>query len=242
MLASATLDSGDFLWPSASERSWRELARRNCSALGVVSGGQEAGRYRQGGKGSRPLGIGVDSAMGFRAEMRSSLRGGWDQERGGVCIELCVLCFVVIHSSFLCSSVPSLLRFFSYPPAPGLCRMQTEGASGVEVLLAFGTPLGLPLRSFWSIIGSARLSQPFRVLAMSFGRLDLHQSFALVLRSASTNWRLGHFNTLMTVSARSNSRLSCSIFSRYTFGWFQIDLLVVFYEQRSLMYFPQFVI
>ena len=46
-------------------------------------------------------------------------------------------CFVAIHSAF---SAP--LHFFSHPPAPGLCRMQTEGASGVEVLLAFGPPLG----------------------------------------------------------------------------------------------------
>ncbi len=28
-------------------------------------GGQEVGRSRQSGKGSRPLGIGVDSAKGF---------------------------------------------------------------------------------------------------------------------------------------------------------------------------------
>ena len=41
----------------------------------MVSGGQEFGRSRQGGKGSRLLGIGVDSAKGFRGEMRSSLRG-----------------------------------------------------------------------------------------------------------------------------------------------------------------------
>ena len=38
--------------------------------------------------------------------------------------------------------VPSPLNFFFYPPALGLCRMQTEGASGVEVLLAFKPPLG----------------------------------------------------------------------------------------------------
>ena len=44
--------------------------------------------------------------------------------------------------SFFCPGVPSLLRFFSHPPVPGLCRMQTEGVSDVEVLLAFGLPLG----------------------------------------------------------------------------------------------------
>ena len=107
MLASTTLDRGDSLGPSAAERSRRELARRDCSALGIVSGGQEAGRSRQGGKGSRPLDIGVDSAKGFRGEMRSSLRGGRDQGPSEVCIELCVLCFVVIHSA---SFAPSYVQ------------------------------------------------------------------------------------------------------------------------------------
>ena len=44
--------------------------------------------------------------------------------------------------SFLCPGLPSLLRYFSHQPTPGLCRMQTEGDFGVEVLLAFGPPLG----------------------------------------------------------------------------------------------------
>ena len=72
--------------------------------------------------------------------------------------------------SFLCPGVPSRLRFFSHPPAPGLCRMQTDGVSGVEVLLAFGAAVSPPLRSVWSSICSARFSQSFRVLAMSFRR------------------------------------------------------------------------
>lgn len=39
----------------------------------VISGGQEVGRSRQGGKESRPLGIGVDSAKGLRG--RDEFRG-----------------------------------------------------------------------------------------------------------------------------------------------------------------------
>ena len=48
MLASITLDRGDSLWSSAAEKSPRELARRDCSAWGVVSGGQ-AWRPHPGG-------------------------------------------------------------------------------------------------------------------------------------------------------------------------------------------------
>ena len=62
MLVLTTLDRGG---------SRRELAKRDCSAQRLVSGGQEVRGSRQGGKGSRPLGIGVDSAKGFRGEMRS---------------------------------------------------------------------------------------------------------------------------------------------------------------------------
>ena len=76
MLASNTLDGGNSLRPSAAERSRHGLARRDCSARGVISGGQEDGCSWQGGKGLRPLGIGVDPAKGFRGDMRSSLRGG----------------------------------------------------------------------------------------------------------------------------------------------------------------------
>ena len=58
MLASITLDRGDSLPPSAArglDVSWQgETARHG----GLVSGGQEVGRSWQGGKGSRPLGIG----------------------------------------------------------------------------------------------------------------------------------------------------------------------------------------
>ena len=38
--------------------------------------------------------------------------------------------------SFLYPGVPSFLHSFFHPPAPDLCHMQIEGASGVEVLLA----------------------------------------------------------------------------------------------------------
>ena len=72
MPASTALDRGDSVSPSAAERSRRLLARRDRSALGVVSGGQVVGRSRQvvetawhraehsrqGGIGSRPPGIG----------------------------------------------------------------------------------------------------------------------------------------------------------------------------------------
>ena len=50
-------------------------------------------------------------------------------------------CFEAIHSAssaplrFL--YIPSPLHFFSHSLAPGPCRMQTEEATGVEVLLSF---------------------------------------------------------------------------------------------------------
>lgn len=77
-------------------------------------------------------------------------------------------------------SVPSLcllsLAFafsFPHPPAPGFCRAQTEGASGVEVLLAFR-----PAPCSQSSICSARFAQT--PLVMSFRRSGTHQSCALV--------------------------------------------------------------
>ena len=49
-----------------------------------------------------------------------------------------------IHSASSASLYLALYVSFPHPPAPGLCRMQTEGASGVEVqlILGFGPPLG----------------------------------------------------------------------------------------------------
>ena len=47
MPASAALDSGDSVSPSAAERSRLRLARRDCSALGVFLGGQEVRRSGQ---------------------------------------------------------------------------------------------------------------------------------------------------------------------------------------------------
>lgn len=49
-------------WPR--KRSWHELAKRDCSELRVVLGDADVGRSWQGGKGSRLLGMGVDSAKG----------------------------------------------------------------------------------------------------------------------------------------------------------------------------------
>lgn len=80
--------------------------------------------------------------------MSSSLRGRWDHGGGRVCIERCVFCFVAIHSAFfasafsICSASSALVYLafyasFPYPPARRLCCMETERASGVEMLLAF---------------------------------------------------------------------------------------------------------
>ena len=69
-------------------------------------------------------------------------RGDEIRGDGGVCIERCiphVLCPSVQLPlpqhllSFPCLSVPSPPHLFSHPPAPGLCRMQTEAAFGFEV-------------------------------------------------------------------------------------------------------------
>ena len=83
--------------------------------------------------------------------------------------------------SFLCPSLPSILRFFSHPPAPGLSRTQTGGASDVELLLAFGPPLGPPSCAAFGVASAAPgFPNPFSTLAMSFRRLDTHQSCAPV--------------------------------------------------------------
>ena len=88
MLTSTTLDRGDSTSPVAMKRSRRQLGRRDCSAQGVVSGGQEdgrswqaietawhrVGRSRQGGMRSRPPGVGVDSAK-ESGERRGAVSG-----------------------------------------------------------------------------------------------------------------------------------------------------------------------
>ena len=57
--------------------------------------------------------------------------------------------------------------------------MQTEETSGVEVLLAFGVAVRpLPGAAF-GVASASGFSNPFRVLAMSFRRLDKHRSCAL---------------------------------------------------------------
>lgn len=89
-------------------------------------------------------------------------------------------CFVVI------SSAPSPLLFLSRPPASGLCRTQTVGASGLTMLTTFRPPLRLSLGPSFAHrpgVESAASggSNPLRVLAMSFRRLDriraVHQIF-----------------------------------------------------------------
>ena len=76
---------------------------------------------------------------------------GGDEMRGTarVYIERCNHHILWHLFSFLCPSIYSasstlvnLTLYVSLPPTPSLRRMQTEGASGVEVLLAFGPPLG----------------------------------------------------------------------------------------------------
>ncbi len=83
---------------------------------------------------ARPAGVrGIDS--GARRG-----RGATGYVLHFACLMFCGHSFSILcPSTFL---VNSPLHFFSHPPAPGLCRMQTEGASGVEVLLAFWPPLG----------------------------------------------------------------------------------------------------
>ena len=168
MLVSTTLDRGDSVSPSAAERSRRELTRKDCLAWEIVSGGREIRVSWPGGEGSRPLGIRSRLGKGVQRGMRSGLRERRDLEDSGVFIKHCIS-HIVWPSvqlplpqhllSFLCLSIPIPLRFFSPPTRSSLCRMQTKGASGVEVLLAFGSPLG-PCAAFWSKIFSVRLSQP----------------------------------------------------------------------------------
>ena len=120
MLASTTLDRGNFLWPLTAERSWRELARRDCTALRIVSGGQETGRSRQGDKESRLFGIGVDSAKGFRGRWgvvleEDEIKSTAEYLLGFASFILwsSIQLFLLHHLfSFLCPSVSSLLRFF----------------------------------------------------------------------------------------------------------------------------------
>ena len=68
MLALAPLDHGNSMSPSAVEKSRRELARRDCLARGIVSGGQDVGRSRQGSMGLRRLGIGGRRSSSFERE------------------------------------------------------------------------------------------------------------------------------------------------------------------------------
>lgn len=78
------LDCGNSLKLLVVEKSWRELAKRDYTALEIVSEDQKAGCFWQSGKKSKPLSIGVDSAKG---EMRNSFGGWQDQEYGRIHIE-----------------------------------------------------------------------------------------------------------------------------------------------------------
>lgn len=149
MLAQSALERGDSLWPSVAETSRRELARRDCSGLRVVWGAQEAGRSRQGSNGLRPLGVGGSLCYIGVLGGRWGVASGEDETKRAkdVLSFASIVLWLSIQNlhhllSFLCHSVSSLLRFFSYLPAPVLCHMQTEGASVVEMLLAFGPLLG----------------------------------------------------------------------------------------------------
>ena len=90
-------------------------------------------------------------------------RGRWGKEATEYVLHSASLMFRGHLFSILCSStflVSSPLHFFSHPPAPGFCHMQTEGASGVEV-----APLGLRVtpahweqRSWWE--ACCRVQEP----------------------------------------------------------------------------------
>ena len=115
MLASNTLDRSDSVSPLVAEKSWRKLARRDCLAWGVVSGGQEVGRFWQDGKGARPLGIGVGLVKGFEERWRVVLEG-YEIRRAAEYV-LTFVSFVLWPFiqplllqhlfSFLCPSIPS---------------------------------------------------------------------------------------------------------------------------------------
>lgn len=50
------------------------MARRDCSALGVVAGGQEAGRSRRGGKGAETARQVTRNTKGMAVGTRDQLR------------------------------------------------------------------------------------------------------------------------------------------------------------------------
>lgn len=71
MLALITLNSSNFLWPSAIKISQHKLAKRDCIVLRIVLGNQKAGGSWKDGKELRPLGIGIDLAK--------TVKGGDDE-------------------------------------------------------------------------------------------------------------------------------------------------------------------
>ena len=163
VLASATLVRGDPV-PSLPRRgldqSWQGGQDYQARYRGVRGSRLWMGRWEVetgAGRSLRGLGVGgvVDQTLRGRVwgpgpaglwEISSGGGGG----RWGKGVTEYVLRFASLmipgHSfSIICLStilVLSPLHFFFHPPAPGLCHMQTEGASGIEVLLAFRPPLG----------------------------------------------------------------------------------------------------
>ena len=185
MLASTTLHRGDSLWPSTVERSRRELARRDCLAWGVISDGKEVGRSLQGGKGSRPLGIGVSSAKGFRA--RRGVVSGGTRSGGRWSMYWALRPLLCGHPfSFFCFSI----RSASSAPASTLLFPPTRSRSLSHA--DRGSFWRWGATRFWAAVRSLSRAtfgvvsavpgfpNPFRLLAMSFRRLDMHLSCALV--------------------------------------------------------------
>lgn len=148
------------------EVSWQEYTV-NCLASRVVSGVRRLCALGQAARGLKPLGIGVDSEMGLVG--RWGVVSGEGHIRSAVEYLLCLAFFLwwspiqllSLHHvfSFHCLTVPSLISL-SRPPAAGLCHMQKQGPSGVEVLIAFGAAVR-PI--FFSVLGLASAVPEFPV-------------------------------------------------------------------------------
>lgn len=121
----SVLDRGDSVSLSAAEI---RCSRGEVSAIGS--------------KRSRPSSVRDRLKCSSRLRRKQQALRGRSKDEG-----LCLFEFLTSHSFGGASSVPDTscivpsLRFsfpFAHPPAPGLCRMQTErNISGAEVLLVF---------------------------------------------------------------------------------------------------------
>ncbi len=91
--------------------------------------------------------------------------------------------------SFHFVNISSSVIFFSpFTHSRSLSHADKGEASGVEVLLAFGPPLGpSPAQRFGVASATSGFPNPFKVLAMSFRRLNTHQSYALANNQRLTN-------------------------------------------------------